>query len=258
MKTFLRPLSPEKLIQTINEKFAAIDEYIANAQKRKSILIVDDDATYTHTIEYRLQKEYNVYTANSAMNAIAFLGNCHIDLLLLDYEMPVISGLDLFHLLKNEPKTANIPVIFLTAKDTEDDTLQGFGLGADDYVTKPFSVREVLARVKAVLSRVNQGPVPLIYEGLSLDTVSKTATVDGAEVSLTRTEFDLLRLLLSHRGEVFSRQQLLEQVWPSDVIVTDRTVDVNITRLRKKIGQYAGCIVARQGFGYCFVVISDK
>ena len=101
-------------------------------------------------------------------------------------------------------------------------------------------------------------PVPLIHDGLTVDPASKTVTIDGEQVSLTRTEFDLLQLLLSHRGEVFSRQQLLEQVWPSDVVVTDRTVDVNITRLRKKIGRYAQCIVARQGFGYCFEVNSEK
>lgn len=231
---------------------------------QKRILVVDDEQDLCEILLFNLTSAgYQAEAAFSAEGAMELVNSAKgivnsYDLFLLDVMMPGMSGFELAERLKADENTARVPIIFLTAKDTEDDTLQGFGLGADDYVTKPFSVREVLARVKAVLSRVNQGPVPLIYEGLSLDTVSKTATVDGAEVSLTRTEFDLLRLLLSHRGEVFSRQQLLEQVWPSDVIVTDRTVDVNITRLRKKIGQYAGCIVARQGFGYCFVVISDK
>ena len=143
-------------------------------------------------------------------------------------------------------------IIFITAKDTEDDTLQGFGLGADDYVTKPLSVREVVARVSAVLKR-NQPQTKLLqYEGLAVDQSSKTFTIDNDAVELTRTEFDLLTLLLSHRGQVFTRQELLESVWPDDVIVTERTVDVNITRLRKKLGNYASCILTRQGFGYCF------
>ena len=238
---------------------------------QKRILVVDDEQDLCEILLFNLMSAgYQAEAAYSAEEAIKLVNSekgivnsekgivNSYDLFLLDVMMPGMSGFELAERLKADENTARVPIIFLTAKDTEDDTLQGFGLGADDYVTKPFSVREVVARVKAVLGRVNQGPVPLIYEGLSLDTVSKTATVDGAEVSLTRTEFDLLRLLLSHRGEVFSRQQLLEQVWPSDVIVTDRTVDVNITRLRKKIGRYAGCIVTRQGFGYCFVVISDK
>ena len=200
------------------------------------------------------------YLAEAAFSAEEAIGKGvgQYDLILLDVMMPGMSGFELARQLKGDENTARVPIIFLTAKDTEDDTLQGFGLGADDYVTKPFSVREVVARVKAVLGRVNQENISLIHEGLTLDTVGKTVTVDGAPVSLTRTEFDLLRLLLSHRGEVFSRQQLLEQVWPSDVVVTDRTVDVNITRLRKKIGQYAQCIIARQGFGYCFEVKSEE
>jgi len=171
---------------------------------------------------------------------------------LLDVMMPGLSGFELAQRLKTDEKTTHIPIIFITAKDAEDDTLQGFGLGADDYVTKPFSVREVVARVNAVLKR-NQTQVKVLkYEELTVDTISKTVTIDDARVELTRTEFDLLALLLSHRGQVFSRQELLDLVWPDDVIVTERTVDVNITRLRKKLGGYASCILTRQGFGYFF------
>jgi DNA-binding response OmpR family regulator len=144
----------------------------------------------------------------------------------------------------------------LTAKDTEDDALHGFGIGADDYVTKPFSIREVMARVKAVLSRSTSlpksQPMNLVYEGLSVDLIKKTASVDGNVVELTKTELELLCLFLSHRGQVFSRQELIEKVWPQNVVVTSRTIDVNITRMRKKIGRYAACIVARQGYGYLF------
>ena len=226
--------------------------------EKKKILVVDDEQDLCEILLFNLVSAgYQTEAAYSAEEAIG-KGIAQFDLILLDMMMPGMSGFELAERLKVNERTARVPIIFLTAKDAEDDMLQGFDLGADDYVTKPFSVREVLARVKAVLGRISQGPVPLIHEGLSLDTVSKTVKIDGEPVSLTRTEFDLLRLLLSHRGEVFSRQQLLNHVWPCDVIVTDRTVDVNITRLRKKIGQYALCIVARQGFGYCFEVRSEK
>ena len=134
--------------------------------------------------------------------------------------------------------------------------LHGFGLGADDYVKKPFSVREVMARVKAVLCRSESAetdkPKTLQFEGLMIDLSHKSVKVDGEAVALTKTEFELLFLLLSHRGKVFSRQEILDSVWPQDVIVTDRTVDVNVTRMRKKIGRYANYIVSRQGFGYVF------
>ena len=240
--------------------------------EQKRLLVVDDEQDLCDILLFNLasagylaEAAYSAEEAMELVNSEKRIVNGY-DLFLLDVMMPGMSGFELAEQLKADERTARTPIIFLTAKDAEDDTLQGFGLGADDYVTKPFSVREVVARVKAVLSRVNQGdrssilsetngivrPIPLIYEGLSLDTVSKTVSIDGKAVSLTRTEFDLLRLLLSHRGEVFSRQQLLEQVWPSDVIVIERTVDVSITRLRKKIGRYAQCIIARQGFGYCF------
>ena len=175
------------------------------------------------------------------------------DLLLLDVMMQGMSGFELAKLLKEDAQTRHIPIIFLTAKDTEDDTLQGFSLGADDYVTKPFSIREVMARVKAVLGRT-AGPksAGLTFEGLVMNTDSKTVTIDAVPIALTRTEYDLLRLFLEHRGQTFTRQQLLDKVWPQDVIVTERTVDVNITRLRKKLQRYAACLVSRTGFGYCF------
>ena len=165
--------------------------------------------------------------------------------------MPGMSGFELAKRLKEDEQTRNIPIIFLTAKDTEEDTLQGFSLGADDYVTKPFSVREVVARVKAVLGRK---PAPLAYEGLVINAANKTVVIDGQAVALTRTEYELLQLLVSHHGQVFSRQQLLESVWPQNVIVTERTVDVNIARLRKKLGRYAACLVSRTRFGYTFEV----
>lgn len=219
---------------------------------KKRILIVDDEQDLCEILRFNLTSTgYDADVAYSAEEAIS-KGIGHYDLLLLDVMMPGLSGFELAQRLKGDEQTAYIPIIFITAKDTEDDTLQGFGLGADDYVTKPFSVREVVARVSAVLKR-NQPQTKLLqYEGLAVDQSSKTFTIDNDAVELTRTEFDLLTLLLSHRGQVFTRQELLESVWPDDVIVTERTVDVNITRLRKKLGNYASCILTRQGFGYCF------
>ena len=223
--------------------------------EQKKILVVDDEQDLCEILLYNLTAAgYQAQAAYSAEMAIE-KGLSHFDMLILDVMMPGMSGFELAKRLKDDPKTSKLPIIFLTAKDTEDDTLQGFGLGADDYVTKPFSVREVVARVKAVLSRSqsNQAKESLItFEGLVLDLGKKTTTVDGESVWLTKTEFELLGLFLRHRGQVFSRQQIFDAVWPDDVIVSDRTVDVNITRMRKKIGRYGSRIVSRQGFGYCF------
>lgn len=220
--------------------------------EKKQILIVDDEQDLCEILQFNLNVAgYGTDVAFSAEEAIG-KGIEQYDLLLLDVMMPGLSGFELAQRLKTDEKTTHIPIIFITAKDAEDDTLQGFGLGADDYVTKPFSVREVVARVNAVLKRNQTQAKVLKYEELMVDTISKTVTIDDAKVELTRTEFDLLALLLSHRGQVFLRQELLDLVWPDDVIVTERTVDVNITRLRKKLGGYASCILTRQGFGYFF------
>ena len=224
--------------------------------EQKKILVVDDEQDLCDILLYNLRAAgYQAEAAYSGEEAMEKEPSQY-DLLLLDVMMPGISGFELARQLKSDKATAATPIIFLTAKDTEEDMLHGFGLGADDYVKKPFSVREVLARVKAVLSRsesiATDTPKTLQYEGLAIDLSHKSVTVDGEAVALTKTEFELLALLLSHRGEVFSRQQILDSVWPQDVIVTDRTVDVNVTRMRKKIGRYGQMIVSRQGFGYVF------
>lgn len=234
--------------------------------RKKRILVVDDEQDLCEILLYNLNAAgYDAEAAYSGETAFEQIVNRtrlalsssekSFDLLILDVMMPGMSGFELAERLKGNPATSSIPIIFLTAKDTEDDTLQGFGLGADDYVTKPFSVREVVARVKAVLARSQStaiGETIVSFEGLVLDLGKKSATVDGESVSLTKTEFELLGLLLRHRGQVFSRQQIFDAVWPEDVVVSDRTVDVNITRMRKKIGRYGSCIVSRQGFGYVF------
>jgi DNA-binding response OmpR family regulator len=228
--------------------------------KQKRILVVDDEQDLCEILLYNLRAAgYEAEAAYSGEMALTMVRG--YDLLILDVMMPGMSGFELAKRLKADAQTSPIPIIFLTAKDTEDDTLEGFGLGADDYVTKPFSVREVVARVKAVLTRSLSNTVAeslLSFEGLVLDLNKKTTTVDGESVNLTKTEFELLGLLLRHRGQVFSRQQIFDAVWPEDVVVSDRTVDVNITRMRKKIGSYGANIVSRQGFGYVFEEQSVK
>lgn len=224
--------------------------------KTYKILVVDDEQNLCEILAYNLRNDgYEVTEANSAEEALE-LPLAAFDLMLLDVMMGGMSGFDLARRLKTEEKTAHIPIIFLTAKDTEQDMLHGFGLGADDYIAKPFRIMEVLARVKAVLNRSTHStqvsPETLRYDHLVLNLNTKTVSVDGEEVAFTKTEFELLRLLLEHKGRVFSRQELIDHVWPSDVMVLDRTVDVNITRLRKKIGRFAKCIVTRLGFGYYF------
>ena len=221
------------------------------------ILVVDDEQDLCEILKFNLETEgYQVETANSAEEALQH-NLPSFDLLLLDVMMGGMSGFALAKKLKAEEATADIPIIFLTAKDTENDTVTGFNLGADDYISKPFSLREVMVRVRAVLRRTSeQHGEPqhsvISYQGLVMDLDKKTVTIDGNEVAFTKTEFELLHLLLSERGRVFSREQLIERVWPKDVLVLDRTVDVNITRLRKKVGRFAKCIVTRLGFGYYF------
>ena len=221
------------------------------------ILVVDDEQDLCEILKFNLETEgYQVETANSAEEALQH-NLPSFDLLLLDVMMGGMSGFALAKKLKAEETTADIPIIFLTAKDTENDTVTGFNLGADDYISKPVSLREVMVRVRAVLRRTSeQHGEPqhsvISYQGLVMDLDKKTVTIDGNEVAFTKTEFELLHLLLSERGRVFSREQLIERVWPKDVLVLDRTVDVNITRLRKKVGRFAKCIVTRLGFGYYF------
>lgn len=221
------------------------------------ILAVDDEEDLCEILKFNLENEgYVVDTANSAEEALK-LDISSYNLLLLDVMMGEISGFRMASILKKDKKTANIPIIFITAKDTENDTVTGFNLGADDYISKPFSLREVVARIKAVLRRTNQEettriPEQLTYKSLVLDIVKKKVSIDDTEVPLTKKEFEILFLLLQNKGRVFSREDILGRIWSEEVYVLDRTIDVNITRLRKKIGIYGKCIVTRLGYGYCF------
>jgi len=220
------------------------------------ILVVDDEQDLCEILKFNLETEgYQVDTANSAEEALS-RGIAGYQLLLLDVMMGEISGFALARKLKEQPDTASVPIIFLTARDTENDTVTGFNLGADDYISKPFSIRELLVRVRAVLRRTlaesTETPSVLSYEGLVMNLDNKEVIVDGEKVPFTKTEFEILHLLLSERGRVFSRSQLINKAWPTDVLVSDRTVDVNITRMRKKVGKYSKNIVTRLGFGYYF------
>ena len=227
-------------------------------EKDSRILVVDDEQDLCEILKFNLETEgYQVETANSAEEALE-KDIASYNLLLLDVMMGGMSGFQLAKQLKNSEVTAHIPIIFLTARDTENDTVTGFNLGADDYISKPFSIREVMVRVRAVLRRTAsrlegaEEPAVISYQGLLLNLDKKSVSVDGEDVPFTKTEFELLRLLLEERGRVFSRQELIDRVWPKDVLVLDRTVDGNITRMRKKIGKFAKCIVTRLGFGYYF------
>lgn len=217
------------------------------------ILVVDDEQDICRILKFNLELNgFEALTASSAEEALS-LDLSRFELVLLDVMMGGMSGFELAQQMRANPKTKDIPVIFLTAKDTESDLVEGFRAGADDYIAKPFSVREVMLRVKAVLRRTSRRVSgTLDYETMSLDLDSKTVTVDGKQVPFTRTEFEILHLLLSNPGRVYSRQDILKIVWRDDVLVLDRTVDVNITRIRKKIAPYSRCIATRSGYGYFF------
>ena len=220
------------------------------------ILVVDDEEDLCEILKFNLEMEgYTVDTAYSAEEALK-LDITQYNLLLLDVMMGEISGFKMARMLKANKDTAEIPIIFITAKDTENDTITGFNLGVDDYISKPFSLREVIMRVKAVLRRTAGVQIKeeeqLQYKGLVINIPQKKVTIDGEETSLTKKEFEILLLLLQNQGRVFSREDILAKVWNDEVYVLDRTIDVNITRLRKKIGSYGKYIVTRLGYGYCF------
>jgi DNA-binding response OmpR family regulator len=216
---------------------------------KTKILVVDDESDICAILKFNLEKAgFDVTTAQSAEEALEN-GINSFNLLLLDVMMEGMSGFDLAKMLKQKPETKDIPIIFITAKDTADDAVAGLDIGADDYISKPFSIKEVISRVKAVLRRSGGDSASI---GIEIDDDKKAVKVDGKSVSLSRTEYDLLKLLVHNPGKVFSRSDLISAIWPANVIVTERTVDVSITRLRKKIGEYGEKIVSRHGFGYCF------
>lgn len=231
-----------------------------DVNNKYKLLVVDDEDDICQILKFNLENEgYVVDTALSVEEAMKMNFSSY-SLLLLDVMMGTMSGFQLARHVKSDPNAKHIPIIFLTAKGSENDKITGLTLGADDYISKPFSIREVILRVAAVIRRTasvasvssENLPDEVSYKGLVFNATDKTITVNGTVVVLTKTEYNLLHTLMAYPSRVFSRQELIDIVWPSDVLVIDRTVDVNITRLRKKVGPYAENIVTRPGFGYLF------
>lgn len=229
-------------------------------ETKKKILVVDDEEALCDGLGFNLEAEgYQVDMVYSAEEALA-LNLAAYDLILLDIMMGEISGTQLARIMKSNPATASVPIIFCTAKDTEEDMISGLDLGADDYIMKPYSLNAVLARIRTVLRRT-AASVALAktdsdlvsYKGLVLSAKNRTCTVDGTEVKMPKKEFEILLKLISNSGQVFTRTDLLNEIWPDEVVVLDRVVDVNITRIRQKIGIYGKNIVTRSGYGYGFI-----
>lgn len=229
-------------------------------ETKKKILVVDDEEALCDGLGFNLEAEgYQVDMAYSAEEALA-LNLAAYDLILLDIMMGEISGTQLARIMKSNPATASVPIIFCTAKDTEEDMISGLDLGADDYIMKPYSLNSVLARIRTVLRRTAASVAPaktdsdlVSYRGLVLSAKNRTCTVDGTEVRMPKKEFEILLKLISNRGQVFTRADLLNEIWSDEVVVLDRVVDVNITRIRQKIGIYGKNIVTRSGYGYGFI-----
>lgn len=218
------------------------------------ILVVDDEESLCEILQFNLELEaYQVDVAYSAEQALK-MDLAKYSLILLDVMMGAMSGFQMAKILKKDEKTAQIPIIFCTAKDTENDTVLGLELGADDYIAKPFSTREVIARVKSVLRRSAGNSEEIVFEDLRIDLHKMQCSVSGKDIQLTKKELDMLILFLKNKGRVLAREEILRRVWDDDVIVLDRTIDVNITRLRKKIEPYGQYIKTRQGYGYGFEV----
>lgn len=234
------------------------------------ILVVDDEPDLCEGLKLNLEIEgYEAETAYSAEEALE-MDLPSFDLILLDVMMGKMSGFEMARVLKRNPKTASIPIIFCTAKSEDDDMIAGLNLGADDYVTKPYNIRNILARIKSVLRRNKQSAAYqsaaappkeeeksrrlLREDGLVVDLDQIVCTIDDVPVRMPRKEFELLSLFMSNPGKIFSREDILQKVWSDEVVVVNRVVDVNVTRLRAKIGKYGKLIVTRSGYGYGFKV----
>lgn len=235
------------------------------------ILIVDDEPDLCEGLKLNLEIEgYEADTAYSAEEALE-MDLLSYDLILLDVMMGRMSGFEMAKVLKRNPNTSRIPIIFCTAKAADDDMIAGLNLGADDYVTKPYNIRNIIARIKSVLRRNKQSAAyhstiasashdeevsrrVLREDGLVVDLDQITVSIDGVPVRMPRKEFELLSLLMSNPGKIFSREDILQKVWSDEVVVVNRVVDVNVTRLRAKIGKYGKLIITRSGYGYGFKV----
>lgn len=231
---------------------------------RIKILVIDDEESICEILRYNLEKEgYEVDTALSAEEALE-MDLPSYSLFIVDIMMDQLSGFDFAKRLKNNDDVENTPIIFCSALSGEDDTVMGLNIGADDYITKPFKIPEVLARVRSVLRRSHvtrdiaqirregRYESDIVFRGLRLNRNRKECVIDGEPLALSRTEFDLLLFFLTHRNRIYSREEIINEVWDKNLVVTNRTVDTNLTRLRKKLGSYGKHIETRVGFGYGF------
>lgn len=215
-------------------------------QSKHKILIVDDEEALRTGLRTYLDLEgYEVAAAGSAEEALTF-DLRKFNLILLDIMMDGISGIEMAQILKKRPDTSDIPIIFLTARNSDDDMVGGLNLGADDYIVKPYSIKNVLARIAAVLRR----STPRNLQGVTCDRETLVCTVDGRDLRLPKKEFELLALFLENPGRIFTREEILDRIWPHHSITMDRSIDVHITRLRGKIAPYGKNIVNRSGYGY--------
>ncbi len=222
--------------------------------QKSNILVVDDEDTICEVLKLNLELAgYNVDTANSAEAAMKMQLSDY-DLFIIDVMMGEMNGFDFASKIRSTEALKDVPIIICTAKDSEDDLIDGFSRGVDDYIKKPFSIRELIARIKSLLRRTKfeSNEVFLTYQTLMVDIEKKSCSIDGEEVLLTKKEFEILKLFLQNRGRIFSREEILDKVWENDVLVIDRTIDVNINRLRKKLKQYGNNIITKLGYGYGF------
>lgn len=219
------------------------------------ILVVDDEQDICEILQFNLEQEgYDVDTDNSAEDAL-MRNLSDYDLVLLDVMMGDISGFKMAKMMKQSPRTSNIPIIFITALDSESNIVEGLDIGADDYIAKPLSMREVVSRVRAVLRRTSKNVTSsqsIVVDSLQVDIAKKEVQIDGTGIELTRLEFELLILFVTNINKCLSRDFLISKAWPAGTYVSERTVDVNITRLRKKIGTYGDSIKTKIGYGYIF------
>ncbi len=214
---------------------------------KRRILVIDDEEALREGLKVYLELEgYDVCACHDAESAMA-MDLSDFDLILLDIMMDGMNGIDFAKIIRSRQETADVPIIFLTAKDSEDDMITGLDIGADDYIAKPYSLRNVKARIEAVLRRTG---IKGFCNGVKCDRDTLVCTVDNKEVRLPRKEFEILALMLENKGRIFSREELLDRIWPEKTIVTDRSVDVHVTRLRSKISPYGRNIVSRSGYGY--------
>lgn len=214
---------------------------------KRRILVIDDEEALREGLKVYLELEgYDVCACHDAESAMA-VDLSDFDLILLDIMMDGMNGIDFAKIIRSRQETADVPIIFLTAKDSEDDMITGLDIGADDYIAKPYSLRNVKARIEAVLRRTG---IKGSCSGVKCDRDTLVCTVDNKEVRLPRKEFEILALMLENKGRIFSREELLDRIWPEKTIVTDRSVDVHVTRLRSKISPYGRNIVSRSGYGY--------